>query len=170
MTSENIIVEIIGRNGEPAPGGEVGSIVITDLNNCAMPLIRYQIGDQASRLDDECPCGRALPLLGPIEGRIMDIIVTPDGRFDYYSGLGETLRETHVEQFQIHQHSRHELVVHAVISPEWREIERERIRQKIRAIVGGDMEIRVEFHEALEGLQSGKRRLVRSDIIPRGLT
>lgn len=39
---------------------------------------------------------RALPRLGPIESRIMDIIVTLNGRFAYYSGLGEALLDTRV--------------------------------------------------------------------------
>ncbi len=110
---------------------------------------------------------RALPLLGPIEGRIMDIMVTPNGRFVYYSGLREALHDTHVEQFQIHQYSKDALVIQAVLAAEWREIERERIRRRIQAIVGDNIEVRVEFRDRLNVLDSGKRRRVKSEIMPR---
>ncbi len=168
VTSENIIVEIIGRNGEPAPDGEVGSIVITDLNNYAMPLIRYQIGDQASRLGDECPCRRGLPLLRSIEGRITDVITTPDERFMCISTFGHrVLYKTHVEQFQIHQHSKNKISIHVVLAPEWREREGKFIQKRILGIVGDDVKVEVEFHDALELGPTGKRRLVKSDILPR---
>ena len=55
--------------------GEMGEIVITDLNNYAMPLIRYRLGDLAVATDKICKCGRGLPLLGDIEGRTQSILV-----------------------------------------------------------------------------------------------
>ena len=168
ISSENVIVEIIGRDGTPVPAGQVGSVVLTDLNNFTMPLIRYEIGDMSSLLEDECPCGRGLPLLGPVEGRITDVLVTPDGRFMCLSTFyGRVLSNTHVEQFQIHQSSLREITVRAILRPEWRTVEADYIQRVVGEIVGDEVKVKVEFPEMLEVRGSGKRCLVKSDLLPR---
>ena len=60
--------------------GEIGNVHITTLNNYAMPLIRYDIGDMGVESDDECPCGRKLPLMKVIEGRSDSNLILPSGR------------------------------------------------------------------------------------------
>lgn len=166
--SENFIVEIVGQDGAEVSPGQIGSVVVTHLNNYSMPLIRYEIGDLSSLLDDECPCGRNLPMPGPIEGRITDVIVTPDERFMCLSTFGSrVLDKTHVEQFQIYQGSRYELTVRAVLEPRWRKLEGEFIQRGVQSIVGEGMRVRVEFPEAINMRLSGKRHLVKSSVMPR---
>jgi len=80
MDAESIIVQFIDENGEEVSPGEKGEIVCTSLFNCAMPLIRYAIGDMGSQSNDECPCGRTLPLMKVIEGRRDSLLVFPNGR------------------------------------------------------------------------------------------
>ena len=168
IASENVVVEIVGADRDAVPTGQIGSVVITDLNNYTMPLIRYEIGDLSSLLDDECPCGRELPLLGKVEGRVTDVIVTPDGRFMCLSTFGNrVLYRTHVEQFQIDQSSKYELIVRAILASRWRKMEGEFIQHGIQSIVGDQMKVRVEFPEVLETRPSGKRYLVRSTLDPR---
>ncbi|MFX0134658.1 MAG: phenylacetate--CoA ligase family protein [Candidatus Hodarchaeota archaeon] len=84
ISAENIVVEII-KNGAPAKPGEPGEVIITGFNNFAMPLIRYKVGDVAIISDKSCSCGRALPLLENIEGRVNNMVVTPEGKIS--SGL-----------------------------------------------------------------------------------
>jgi phenylacetate-CoA ligase len=67
-------------SNEPAPPGEVGRLVCTGLLNRTMPLIRYMVGDRAATSDQPCRCGRAMPILQCIEGRIDDVVLTADGR------------------------------------------------------------------------------------------
>jgi phenylacetate-CoA ligase len=50
-------VEVL-RHGKPAPAGEVGRIVVTDLINTTMPLIRYEVGDVGRLHPGQCACGR----------------------------------------------------------------------------------------------------------------
>lgn len=59
-----------------------GELVATGLLNPDMPLIRYRVGDRARVPDTSspCPCGRGLPLMGRVEGRMNDLLITPDGR------------------------------------------------------------------------------------------
>jgi len=58
----------------------LGSVVVTDLHNYAMPIIRYKTGDLAAWDNIDCKCGRKLPKLKNIAGRESSIIETPDGR------------------------------------------------------------------------------------------
>ncbi|MCS7466752.1 hypothetical protein NZK35_08865 [Stieleria sp. ICT_E10.1] len=77
LTSQHLI-EVV-RNGEPVLPGQVGRVLVTDLNNLAMPIIRYDIGDLA-RLDDApCRCGRNSPRIY-LEGRVDDAFVTKSGQ------------------------------------------------------------------------------------------
>lgn len=57
-----------------------GSVVITDLLNYVMPLIRYEIGDEVQMTDNECPCGDRFPRILKIKGKQQDIIHTAGGR------------------------------------------------------------------------------------------
>jgi len=76
------IVEVLGEDDRPAGSGRVGRIISTGLLNDAMPLIRYEVGDRGALAppSESCGCGRTLPLLLEIEGRLDDVVVTPDGR------------------------------------------------------------------------------------------
>jgi phenylacetate-CoA ligase len=60
-------IEVIGESGQAAGEGESGEIVITDLTNHYMPLIRYRTGDLAVVSSRRCECGRTLPLLERVE-------------------------------------------------------------------------------------------------------
>jgi phenylacetate-CoA ligase len=77
--AEGLYVEIETPQG-PAKPGEVGSVLITDLLNHAMPLIRYRIGDMAALASGTCSCGRALPRLEKIAGRVTDFLVGDAGQ------------------------------------------------------------------------------------------
>ena len=79
VQSEHVYVEILRDDGTPCAPGESGRVIVTDLQNFAMPLIRYDLRDHA-RLAAPCPCGRGLPVLGEILGRSSQIAVDPTGR------------------------------------------------------------------------------------------
>jgi phenylacetate-CoA ligase len=67
------------RGGRQVGPGELGRILVTDLSNRAMPLIRYDIGDIGFRLPGDCGCGRNSCRF-KVLGRLQDTIVTPSGR------------------------------------------------------------------------------------------
>ncbi|MBV5330674.1 MAG: phenylacetate--CoA ligase family protein [Chlorobium sp.] len=54
---------------------KLGSIVLTDLWNTGMPLIRYEIGDLGIVSDSVCQCGCELPRLMEMVGRVSDTFV-----------------------------------------------------------------------------------------------
>ncbi len=103
----NVLAEVITTDGRTALPGESGRLVITDLNNQAMPLIRFSIGDNAE-VGGRCACGRNSPTLRRIWGREYDFIELPDGRRyhgEFLMYLFEDLatRGLRVNQFQVIQ-------------------------------------------------------------------
>jgi len=81
------------RNGKLAAPGELGRLYITDLENRAMPWIRYDIGDVGRYFVDDHGCGRKSIRL-QVEGRVQDTIAntkgelfTSDQVFDFFHGL-----------------------------------------------------------------------------------
>jgi phenylacetate-coenzyme A ligase PaaK-like adenylate-forming protein len=63
-----------------AEGREYGPILITDLHNYGMPLIRYEVGDVGALDNKPCACGRGLPILHAVGGRLADVLYTVDKR------------------------------------------------------------------------------------------
>lgn len=79
VQDESYIVEIL-VDGRKALPGEVGEIVITDLNNFSVPLIRYRIGDLALAVEQTpCPCGRSHSQIGMISGRTQALVLCANG-------------------------------------------------------------------------------------------
>lgn len=98
-------VKIVDADGQRVAKGEKGEVVISNLINRGTVLLNYRLGDVASATDERCPCGRTLPLLASLEGRIEDIIHLPDGRFVHprlVCGVLENRAE--VVQYQLIQH------------------------------------------------------------------
>ncbi|MEM4345290.1 MAG: hypothetical protein QXX19_03020 [Candidatus Caldarchaeum sp.] len=75
---DSVVLEFL-KDGEEVSAGERGEVVATSLFRHATPIIRYMLGDIATPLDDECPCGRGLPLLKNVEGRVVDTLKIPGG-------------------------------------------------------------------------------------------
>jgi phenylacetate-CoA ligase len=68
------IVEIVDEEGRPLPNGEAGEVVMTPLMMEGMPLLRFRTGDVSFLVDGRCGCGRTTPRLGPVIGRMKQMI------------------------------------------------------------------------------------------------
>ena len=77
--AEAVLVEIVDVHGRPVAPGRQGRVVITPFGSTAMPLIRYDQGDEAVA-GEPCACGRTLPHIRRIEGRTNAVFAHPDGR------------------------------------------------------------------------------------------
>ncbi len=76
---ETTYIEVVDENLNEVAEGEEGEILITNLVNYSMPLIRYRIGDRAVKGSTNCTCGRPYPLLKQIIGRSSSSFKTADG-------------------------------------------------------------------------------------------
>jgi phenylacetate-CoA ligase len=74
-------VEVI-EDGRSLGNGASGELVCTGLMNADMPLIRYRTGDRGTLAVgiNACRCGRTLPIIESVDGRLDDILYTMDGR------------------------------------------------------------------------------------------
>ncbi|MBA3057226.1 MAG: phenylacetate--CoA ligase family protein [Gammaproteobacteria bacterium] len=79
LQSEHLLVEVLDVQGHPCRQGEIGQVVVTDLHNFAMPLIRYALRDWAE-VGPVCSCGRGLPTLRAVKGRTRNMAFSPDGK------------------------------------------------------------------------------------------
>lgn len=78
INAEAVFVEVL-RDGSPVGNGEEGEACVTSLYRFTTPFIRYVLGDVIRLVDDECSCGRKLPLIDKILGRTMDVLWRQDG-------------------------------------------------------------------------------------------
>jgi phenylacetate-CoA ligase len=78
VQSEGVYLEILDKDDQPCKPGETGRVIVTTLQNYAMPLIRYEVGDYAE-VGEPCDCGRGMPVIKRILGREQDILVLPTG-------------------------------------------------------------------------------------------
>ncbi|MDP2241830.1 MAG: hypothetical protein Q8K18_16955 [Burkholderiales bacterium] len=86
VQSEGLLVEVIDEQGAACAPGAVGRVVVTALHNFAMPLVRYAIGDYAE-VGAPCACGRGLPVLKRIMGRVRNMLILANGE-SYWPMLG----------------------------------------------------------------------------------
>lgn len=88
LQSENLLVEVLNAQGQSCQDGEIGRVVVTDLHNFSMPLIRYALRDWAEQ-GPICSCGRGLPTLRRVKGRNRNMAYSPEGKqFWPVLGLG----------------------------------------------------------------------------------
>jgi phenylacetate-CoA ligase len=160
VVAEGYIVEIL-RDGRPAAPGEGGEIVVTDLNNYCLPFIRYRIGDLGIAADPnvECPCGRGMPLVGNIEGRVQSIIQGTDGRYLPGAFFSHYLKEFDyaIQRFQVIQDRPNALTFHVVKGGRYSDDVLDQVLATFRKYLGDDMQIDVEFVDNVELGRTGKR-------------
>lgn len=161
INADSVIVEV-----ENADASGTGKVVVTDLSNRAMPLIRYRNGDVAALTDRRCPCGRGLPLIERIMGRDADFVVTPGGGL--ISGISLTenfaLKVPGTAQMQIVQESVSHLRIRVVPDREFSDASRNRIAGLVRETFGDSVRHEVELIEAIEQEPSGKYRFCISKV------
>ena len=159
VVSEGYIVEIL-RDGKPVAPGEVGEVVITDLNNYCLPFIRYRIGDLAVAMDptEECVCGRGTPRIGNIEGRVQSIIQGSDGRYLPGSFFFHCLKEYDhaIQRFQVIQERANAMTFRVVKGGRYSSDVLTEVLDIFHQHLGRDMVIDVEFVDKIDLVRTGK--------------
>jgi len=162
INMDNVILEIL-RDGQPVKEGQVGEVVITNLNRYAMPIIRYKNGDYARAGGGDCPCGCKLPLLAEIIGRSGEDITLPDGRIIPWNQLKGVLNDPRIRQFQVVQNVDAGLNVKYVHEPGVDKSTLEKlICQRLREILGSAVSIELVPVMVIAPAESGKSKLVIS--------
>lgn len=140
------LVEILKENGEPAKPGEYGEVVCTGFLNYDQPLIRYKIGDYMRVSDKQCQCGRHMPLVEEITGRIEDTIIGKDGR-EMVRFHGIFIGIPAIIKGQIVQETLENIVINVEVEKELTTEEREILTKRIYSQLG---EVNVQIFEMKE--------------------
>jgi phenylacetate-CoA ligase len=160
IVGEGYIVEVL-KDGRPAKPGEVGEVVITDLNNYCLPFIRYRIGDLAEAMDPArpCSCGRGLPRLGKIEGRVQSIIIGANGNYVPGTFFAHLLKDYDhaIRQFQIVQTERGAINFHVVKGKRFTDEVLTEVIAILHKFLGESMRVDVHFQDNIEMVRTGKR-------------
>jgi phenylacetate-CoA ligase len=154
--SENVLVEIVDAAGRACLPGEEGRVLLTVLNNFAMPLVRYDVGDIAVP-GAPCGCGRGLPVIERIAGRVRNMMTLPDGG-QYWPDFGPAFYGDiePVTQFQVVQTSLRDLEFHVAARRPPSEQEADAIKRKLNACLRTDFEIALVLHDAIPRGPGGK--------------
>lgn len=158
-------IEVVDEEGHPAPPGQLGDLVITDLRNRVFPLIRYRTGDRGILRSEPCPCGLSLPMVEQPQGRTIDVLHLPSG-----TALAHRLTaifSAHPESvrlFQIHQLADYSLTVRVVEGdgPEAR-THIENAVTGLRERINHEVPVRLEYVESLP-YTGGKTKYIISDV------
>ena len=145
--------------------GRPGEIVITVLNNYAMPFLRYRIGDMGILDTTRCACGRPTYRLREVLGRTSDNFLMADGRIvhgEYFTHI--FYGREGIEQFQFVQHTPDEYTLQIVPTPYYRQAVADQIESEVRDMIGPAARLQFELREAIPKTPSGKYRFTVSHV------
>lgn len=168
ISSDLCVLEVDSTRGFPPTetGLAYGPILFTDLYNYGMPMIRYEVGDLAALDPDPCPCGRTLPMLRDVGGRLMDILYTSDARplagvgmlpnfLNHATALGG--------QAQLVQRGYRDLLLR-LTPPHLDEARAGHLRERTAEVFGPDVVLNLEYVDEIPLLASGKYRILSCEI------
>lgn len=149
----------------PDPYTQPGDILITQLNNYAMPFIRYRIGDIGLLSDEVCPCGNALPILADLLGRSTATFRTRTGTLIHGGYFTQQFYDLQgVSQFQLIQETLDRCVLKLVVNDQWRETTRSYLVMRIQEALGAEVSVEVVFVDDIPLPLSGKREFTISKV------
>jgi phenylacetate-CoA ligase len=156
VQSENVLLEILREDGTPCEPGEIGRVVVTGLHNFAMPLLRYELGDMA-QAGGQCSCGRGLPVLTGIAGRVRNMARDPRGRL-FQPAFDPAIEQAGIplRQYQFVQVAAAALELAYVMDREMSEDERTRLKEAVSGQMGYPVSLAVRRVDAIPRAPGGK--------------
>lgn len=160
LNIDHLYIEFIKEDGSPAAPGEEGDIVVTDLMNKGMPLIRYKVEDVGIPSDRKCSCGRGLPLMERVTGRVADFLVKKDGSLVAGVSLIErTLTAIKgIEQMQIVQEKIDEIVLNVVKMNGYDSNSERQLINEFKNVFGENVDIKLNYVDRIPQESNGKFR------------
>jgi len=157
-------VEILDDAGNPCPPGVIGRVVVTQLFNPVMPLIRYDLGDYATWAEGKCSCGRNWPLLKQVDGRAISVFKHRDGgRFSSYYcvyHVNRIIGQNRIKRQQIIQEDYNRFTIRLVMEDpdNWpdRKDNRYMLEKEIGKVIGESVHIAFDVVDEIPNQPSGK--------------
>jgi len=161
------IVEILRSDGTPCKPDEVGEVVVTSLTRSYQPFIRYRLGDLAAWSSKGCSCGRSMPVIKEVVGRVEDVVIGPDGRrLVRFHGI--FVDQPHVQEGQIIQEDLDLIRVKIVPAKGYSQADEWDILQRVKQRLGNQVKVVIEPTPCIPRTSSGKFQAVISKLHQKG--
>lgn len=161
ICSGNFFIEIFDMNKDvPVAPGTYGRIIVTDLFNYAVPLIRYDTGDVGQLEIVESSKGVEEPFLVNVEGRKLDLILNTKGEIlpsqisMYMSKYGD------FKQFQFVQCGEKEYILK--LNTDKKVEQEDALIAEYKSVLGDDAIVKIEYVDGIPLLGSGKKKEVEN--------
>ena len=171
VNAEDLLVEIVDDGGMPVSDSRRGRLLVTNLHEFGMPLIRYDTDDESSFTGRSCTCGRHLPLIEGVVGKTGNTIYTPSGKRLSPLTLGSSnLAPMGVGRFQFVQETLDHVVVRIVpvssLTPDEVVALPARVAANFGRVLGADVRIDVVVVDHIEPTPAGKHLFLISKVAP----
>jgi len=167
ISTDQVIVRVVDASGRDVAPGERGELVLTNLTNRAMVVLNYRLGDLVTVARGRCACGRTLPMIQGIDGRLDDLIVMPGGtRVHALAVLPGLQAVAGVRQVQLVQEELDGFRLRVVWARGCVERPAELVAS-MSAVLGQQIRVEVEPVEALDQEPSGKVKSVLCQVADR---
>ncbi len=162
IMTDNVLVEFLDHRPGQVESDSIKRIVVTDLHNHAMPLIRYETDDVTSPLprpEEDCGCCfSGMPLMSHVGGRVTDMFIRKDG--SWFTGLdvpGMRMAETGwVNQIQYIQTGIDEVTVRIVKGAQFNDEVLPYLQKEVDDVFVSSVRLNPEFVDKIEKTKSGK--------------
>lgn len=141
-------------------------MICTGLANYAMPLVRYRTGDIVEPAKTQsCACGRRLPTVQTILGRVDDRVVTPEGTVVGPAPLSLAFQSvSHLKDAQIYQETPRAITLSLSVTDEFSKADEQFMLAELRKRLGHTLQIELARVPEIARTAAGKQRLVVSKV------
>lgn len=160
---EHSVLEVLDEDNHPVKSGRV---VLTNLDNYAMPLIRYENGDVLTLADYKCTCGRHSQLIARIDGRQYDIMEGERGHFAHAGFFDDCILKVdlmdkyRIRQMRIVQKEQTVFVLQYVADTEINSTDQTILNNEYKMMLGESVKLVFEKKAQIASTASGKRHFV----------
>jgi phenylacetate-CoA ligase len=160
LNIDNLYIEFLDDHKKSVQNGKQGKIIVTSLVNKAMPLVRYSIEDIGVPSSRKCLCGRSLPIMEKVIGRVADFIEREDGSLVAGVSLVErTLTAIKgIVQMQIIQEDKENITVNIVKGEDFTNETAKKLVRELKISLGGNLNINLSYLGNIPREASGKYR------------
>ena len=159
------LAELVDEAGSPVPSGTEGYLVGTTLHNLGFPLIRYRTSDRTRLREIQCSCGRRLRVMDDVATKAEDLLRLRDGRLISPSVLTHPFKPVDsIEASQLLQTDLDRLLIRIIRRPDYSDKDSEHLVRELKARLGENMRIDIEFVESLPRTPAGKFKWVTSQV------
>lgn len=162
---ESVVLEVVNNQGQPVGSGERGKLVCTSLISFTMPFLRYEIGDSGILSDAACECGRGLPLLKTLEGRVEDFLVMADGSLIAPGMVCNSVKNVPgLLQYKIVQETVTDIRAEILLDKNAPRGADQTVKDILKRLVGGEVNITVREVAEIPRNPSGKITTIESKV------